>query len=71
MNIFEEIKRELHEMKTNPEVLEALDTEMEKILKEIIKIERRFLYGLDSSSTQARRTAIFNLIAETLKNKGS
>lgn len=70
MTTFEEFKKQLNEIKENPDILDGVDTEMESILKEIIKIERRHLYGLDSSSTQSRRTAIFNLITEKLKNKG-
>ncbi len=65
-----DIKRELTEIKENPELLTTLDSELEKILKEIIKIERRHLYGLDSTSASKRKDAIKEFLTNSLKNKG-
>lgn len=67
---FNDIMKELRDIKDNPEVLNTIDTEMEKVLKEIIKIERRYLYGLDSTSHTKRKDAIRDLLIERLKNKG-
>lgn len=66
----EDIMNELKDIQEHPEVLLEVDSEMEIILKEIIKIERRHLYGLDSTSTAKRRLAVQELLIEKLKNKG-
>lgn len=67
----EDILNELREIQEHPEVLYEVDSEMETVLKEIIKIERRHLYGLDSTSVGKRRTVIQELLIDKLKNKGS
>lgn len=69
MNV-EDIMNELKNIKEHPEVLLEIDSEMEIILKEIIKIERRHLYGLESTSVNKRRSAIQSLLIEKLKTKG-
>lgn len=69
MNI-NDIIQELKEIKENPEVLAEIDSEMEQVLKEIIKIERRYLYGLDSTSALNRRIAIQELLHDKLKSRG-
>lgn len=69
MNINDFIQ-ELKEIKENPEVLAEIDSEMEQVLKEIIKIERRYIYGLDSTSASNRRTAIQELLHDKIKNRG-
>jgi hypothetical protein len=66
----EAFMRELKDIKDNPELLDSIDTEMEKVLKEIIKIERRYLYGLDSTSHSKRKEVVKGLLVEKLKNKG-
>ena len=66
---FNEILKELNEIKENPEVLLQVDTELESVLKDIIKIERRHLYGLNSTSHTNRRNAIQDLLEDKLKNK--
>ena len=66
----EDILNELKNIQEHPEVLFEVDSEMEAVLKEIIKIERRHLYGLDSTSVTKRRVAIQELLIEKLKNKG-
>ncbi len=65
----EDILNELKDIQDHPEVLLEVDSEMETILKEIIKIERRHLYGLDSTSATKRRKAIQELLMEKLKNR--
>lgn len=65
-----EVMQELMEIKKNPELLADVDTKMEKVLKDIIKIERRYLYGLDSTSQQKRRTAIYEFLIHELKENG-
>jgi len=67
----EDILNELKEIQEHPEVLSEIDSEMETVLKEIIKIERRHLYGLDSTSVTKRRTAIQELLIDKFKNRGS
>ena len=66
----EDILNELKDIQEHPEVLLEIDSEMEIVLKEIIKIERRHLYGMDSTSVTKRRAAIQELLIEKLKNKG-
>jgi len=43
---------------------------METVLKEIIKIERRHLYGMDSTSKPKRQAAIQDFLIQKLKNRG-
>lgn len=66
----DDIMNELKEMKEKPEILLEVDSEMETVLKEMIKIERRHLYGIDSTSHAPRRKAIQELLESKLKNKG-
>jgi hypothetical protein len=63
----DELKKVLTEFSEHPESLNAADTKLEKVLKEIIKIERRYLYGLDSTSIQKRRHVIFEYLNQELK----
>ena len=42
---------------------------LESILKEIIKIERRHIYLLDTNSSVFRKKAIQELLMDHLKNK--
>jgi len=65
----EDILKELQDIQEHPEVLLDVDSEMETVLKKIIKIERRHLYGLDSTSVTKRRSAIQELLIDNLKNK--
>lgn len=67
----EDIMNELKDIQEHPEMLLEVDSEMESVLKEIIKVERRYLYGLDSTSAPKRRNAIQELLIEKLKNRGS
>ena len=67
----EDIMNELKDIQEHPEMLLEVDSEMESVLKEIIKVERRYLYGLDSISAPKRRNAIQELLIEKLKNRGS
>jgi hypothetical protein len=64
---FNDLKKELQDIKDNPETLSEIDSNLMAILKEIIKIERKHLYGLDSSSSSRRKEAIQDLISEKLK----
>ena len=66
---YNEFKKELSEIQENPEVLFQFDSELESILKEIIKIERRHIYLLDTNSAQFRKKAIQDLLMDHLKNK--
>lgn len=68
---FSEIKKTLVSFKENPKLVESEVTENEMTLQEIIKIERRHLYGIDSTSTAKRRKAIRELLEEQFKNKGA
>jgi hypothetical protein len=65
----DEFKKVLTEFSEHPESLNTADTKLEKVLKEIIKIERRYLYGLDSTSIHKRRSAIFEYLNQELKNR--
>jgi len=67
----EDIMNELKDIQEHPEMLLEVDSEMESVLKEIIKVERLYLYGLDSTSAPKRRNAIQELLIEKLKNRGS
>ena len=64
-----DILKELQEIKENPEVLLELESELDTVLKEIIKIERKHLYGLNSTSPAIRKNAILELLIDRLKNK--
>ena len=64
------IKMLLTEISEHPEMLADADTKMEKVLKEIIKIERKYLYGMDSTSTAKRKKAILDFLNEELMIKG-
>jgi hypothetical protein len=66
----EEVKKVLEDIQENPEILNEDDSEMEAVLKEIVQIERRHLYGLDSTSVSKRRNTIKEFLVERLKNKG-
>ena len=66
----EDIMNELKDFQEHPEVLLEVDSGMETVLKEIIKIERRHLYGMDSTSKPKRQAAIQDLLIEKLKNRG-
>lgn len=67
---FKKIMATLNDIKEHPEVLNELDSEMDKALKEIIKIERRHIYGgIDSTSVATRRNTIKTYLEDTLKNR--
>jgi hypothetical protein len=66
----EDLLRELRDIQKNPDSLLENESEFEIVLKEIIKIERRHLYGLDSTSNSKRQNAIHELLNDSLKNKG-
>jgi hypothetical protein len=66
---FNEIKKELNEIMENPGVLLQAESELESVLKEIIKIERRHIYLLDSTSSANRKKAVQDLLIHKLKNK--
>lgn len=69
---FKEIMKTLNDIKKHPEIIDELDSEMDKALKDIIKIERRHLYGgLDSTSVATRRKTIQTYLEDTLKNRES
>ena len=65
----DEMLRGLKEIKENPDVLLQVDSELDSVLKEIIKIERKHLYGLDSTSAANRKSAVQELLNDKLKNK--
>jgi len=65
-----DILNELKDIHEHPEVLLEVDSEMETVLKEIIKIERRHLYGMDSTSKSKRQAAIQDFLIQKLKNRG-
>ncbi len=67
----EDVLNQLKDIQENPEILNEDDSEMESILKAIIKIERRHLYGLDSTSVSSRRNKIREFLVDKLQNKGS
>lgn len=64
-----EIQQMLNEISQDPEILAETDTKMEKVLKEIIKIERRYLYGMDSTSAAKRKKAILEFLNEEFKTR--
>jgi|GEM_PF-3578716 len=64
-----EIMMMLTEISEHPEILADTDTKMERVLKEIIKIERRYLYGMDSTSTARRKKAILDFLNEEFSTK--
>ncbi len=59
----------MNEIKDNPEVLDQADSELETVLKDIIKIERRHLYGLSSTSSANRKAAVQELLVDKLKSR--
>ncbi len=66
---FDEIKKMLNQIKENPDVPLQVDSELDSVLKEIIKIERRHIYLLDSTSSANRKKAVQDLLINKLKNK--
>lgn len=70
MNI-DEFMNELKEIKESPDVLLQVDSSMFSVLKEIIQIERRYLYGQDSTSAAKRKNAVQELLTDKLKNRVS
>jgi hypothetical protein len=62
-----DVLRELSEIKDNPSILDEQDSEMEKVLKEVIKIQRRHLYGLDKTSVRQRKDEIQKLLIKELQ----
>lgn len=66
---FKQILKNADKLTTDDELRKADSLEM-RALKEIITIERRHLYGMDSSSAAKRREAIEVLISDKLKNRG-
>lgn len=66
---YDEIKKLMDEIKNDPNSLKNLDSDMMSTLKEIITIERRYLYGMDSTSASKRKEAIQNLIENKLRKK--
>lgn len=66
---FDEIKKMLYQIKENPDVPLQVDSELDSVLKEIIKIERRHIYLLDSTSAANRKKAVQDLLINKLKNK--
>lgn len=65
----EEVLNELKDIRDQTESMLDVESEMEILLKEIIKIERQHLYGLESTSVSKRRNVIQELLIEKLKNK--
>ncbi len=59
----------MNEIKDNPGVLDQADSELETVLKDIIKIERRHLYGLSSTSSANRKAAVQELLVDKLKSR--
>lgn len=57
----------MNEIKDNPEVLDQVGSELEAVLKDIIKIERRHLYGLNSTSSANRKIAVQELLMDKLR----
>ena len=67
----EEVLKQLKDIQENPQILNEDDSEMESILKAVIKIERRHMYGLDSTRVSSRRNKIREFLVDKLKDKGS
>lgn len=64
-----DVMKELKEIKENPDLLLQLESELDVVLKEIIKIERRHLYGPKSATSMPRKADILKLLDEELRNK--
>lgn len=58
MSIFEDVKNGLREMTQDDAVLKQENDLIDNMLLEIIKIERRHLYGLERTSVVKRRKDI-------------
>lgn len=67
----DDIMNELKEIKESPDILLQVDSSMFSVLKEIIQIERRYLYGQDSASAAKRKNAVQELLTDKLKNRVS
>ena len=63
----DDIKSMLEEIKNNPEILESND-QLTKLLKGVIQIEKRHIYGLDKTSTSKRRDEIFNYLEKNMED---
>jgi len=64
---FEKIKAELEKINKDPSIVDTGEDDLTKALAEIIQIERKHLYGLDSTSTAKRRKEIKAFIESEFK----
>lgn len=62
MDSYKDVINDLREIARDSSVLTQENDYIDKILLEVIKIERRHLYGLDTTSIQKRRKDIESLL---------
>ena len=63
----DDVKSLLNEIKDNPEILNENNDQIDELLKAVIKIEKRNLYGLEKSSAAKRRDEIFKYLDKKLE----
>lgn len=66
---YEKIMKELSHIKNNPEVVEEIYDHLDNLLNSIIKVEKKHLYGLETTSEAKRQEEIKKLIDVYLLEK--
>jgi len=59
---YENIMKELSEIKENPAIVEETYDRLDSLLNSIIKVEKKHLYGLETTSEAKRQEEIKKLI---------
>lgn len=57
-----EIKDTLKQIKENPEILKEEEDDIDKMLREVIKIERRHIFGSEATSEPKRREELLKFL---------
>jgi hypothetical protein len=63
---FDEVKALLEEAKANPDVVKADQDELDKVIAEVISIEKKHLYQVETTSTRKRLDEIRKLLDSKL-----
>jgi hypothetical protein len=65
----DDIKNLLQEAKNDPSTLDQAQDFVDKLLGEVIRIEKRHLYGLETTSVKKRRDEINKFLLGQLEKK--
>ena len=61
------ISKLLDMLLTNPDALEGNEESLDALLMDVVRIEKKHLYGLEQTTAQRRRTEILDLLTKKLK----